>query len=196
CDGVGDDHGRQRATGCGCGYGDLPLPRDLTSQLEKVQGGLTVGAHLPGSFMHIAVADLGEHLMSGLNAVAEKLPLVDVGPFYLNVTGLGTLGGQQPTEVYAEIDAARKLKELHKQVGRCVRLAGLELPHEKYTPRVTLAEIYELEQFDLKQIMGFLQRRSGFTAGPFPVTEMCLYVRREDDEGVSQEELVRLPLGG
>ncbi|MEM1160285.1 MAG: hypothetical protein AAGJ28_05080 [Pseudomonadota bacterium] len=173
----------------------LPLPQEITGQLEKVQSGLPVGAHLPGSFMHIAIADLGEHLMSGLNAVAEKLSLVDVGPFYLNVTGVGTLGGNQPTEVYAEIDSARKLLELHKQVGRIVRLAGLDLPHEKYTPRVTLAEIYELEQFDLKQIMGFLQRRSGFSAGPFPVTEICLYVRREDDEGVSQEELARVPLG-
>lgn len=174
----------------------IPLPRDVTQALEKAQGGIAVGRPVAAKGMHIGLADLGEHLGPGIQAVREKLHAVEVGPFYLKIEGLGTRGGQAPTEVYAEVEAASKLKELHKMVGRAVRLAGVELSHERFTPGAAMVRFTDLAQHDLKQIMSFLSRRAGLSAGPFPVTDFALYAVKDDGRAIAHEVIETYELSG
>ena len=174
----------------------VPLPRDVIAILEKAQGGLPVGRHVAPKGMHVGLADLGEHLGPGVQSVREKLHAVESGPFYLSIDGLGTRGGQQPTEVYAEIEKSTGLRNLHKMVGRAVRLAGVELSHERFTPGVAIAHFGDMAQHDLKQIMSFLSRRAGLSAGPFPVTDFALYAVKPAGNGIAYEEIETYPLTG
>ena len=153
----------------------VPLPRDIAEVLEKAQGGLHTGRLVGRADMHVQLADLGPQPEEKTAAVAEALQKVEAGPFYLSLEGLGMRGGAAPDTLYAEADLPAGLKTLHKQVGRAVRLAEVELAHERYTPYVALARFGALGAHDLKQIMSFLSRRMSLSAGPFPVTDFQLY---------------------
>ena len=87
-------------------------------------------------------------------------------PFYITVQGLGTVGGQQPTALYAEVEDPRTLKTLNRQVTRIARVEGVEIPHAGYSPGITLATFDDLGQHDMKMILSFCSRRAGLSAGP------------------------------
>ncbi|MEO1492385.1 MAG: hypothetical protein AAFV19_09575 [Pseudomonadota bacterium] len=156
----------------------VPLPRDVVSVLEKAQGGLTVGYKVPPAALHVPVVDLGEHIGPVIDRLKTELGRVRAAPFYLQIDGLNTEGGSAPSAIYAEVDQPRGLKTMRGAITEAVRDADVPVPYEKYTPMVVLAEFDEMGTHDLKQIMSFLSRRQGLSAGPFPVTAFCLYTWR------------------
>ncbi len=174
----------------------IPLPRDVTEILAKAQGGLHAGEPVPPECFYLLIADLGEQPNLIIDKLRTALEAVGGAPFYVKLEGLGTIGGQRPTELYAEAELPAGLKALHKSVGVVVREAGVELAYQRYTPRVVLAEFPEIGQHDLKQIMSFLSRRQSLSAGPFPVTQYCLYALRETEEGTVQETISTYELTG
>lgn len=174
----------------------IPLPREVAQKLAHAQGGLETGEHVePEAFM-LLLAELGDQPEDRLQAVRNALDAVSSNVFYVEVEGLGTLGGAAPTRVYAEVKLTDPLKELHRQVGAVIRDAGVPLPYQGYTPQIPLAHFGALGQFDLRQIMSFVSRRAGLRAGPFPVTKFALYAVREDEGGELLEQLADYPLSG
>lgn len=172
----------------------LPLPRDVADVLEKAQGGLHAGEMVPKECFFVSVVELGVQPEAMIEAIRRALTNVRVGPFYMNVAGVNTLGGNAPRMVYAGTDTPNGLKQLHTQVTREVRKAGLPLALERVAPFIAIAEFDELGPNDLRQIMSFLSRREALKAGPFPVTDFNLIVMREDEEGLVQEVLESYPL--
>ncbi len=175
-------------------YVGLPLPRDVADVLEKAQGGLHAGMMVPKECFFITIADLGELTEAALADVRKALADVRVGPFYMNVSGVSTHGGNAPRVVFAGTDTPNGLKKLHNLVMREVRKAGLPLEHAQFVPYISIAEFDELGPNDLRQIMSFLSRREALAAGPFPVTDMQLIVMRDGPEGLVQETLETWPL--
>ncbi|MEM7213672.1 MAG: RNA 2',3'-cyclic phosphodiesterase [Pseudomonadota bacterium] len=157
-----------------------PVPRDIVDILEKAQGGLHAGLPEKRKNFHVWLGDLGEQSDDAITKVCEALERVKVGPFYLSFEGLGTLGGNAPTVLYAELEQSKGLKSLHRLVGREVREAGVSMPHARVDPHIPMAHFGEIGQHDLKQIMSFLSRRAALTGGPFPVTDFNLYRYGED----------------
>ncbi|MEM9059786.1 MAG: RNA 2',3'-cyclic phosphodiesterase [Pseudomonadota bacterium] len=153
----------------------LPVPRDIVDVLEKAQGGLHAGEPERRENFHVWLTELGELSEPQLEKVREALARVAVGPFYIQVDGLGTIGGNAPTVLYAELDQPRGLKSLHRLVGREAREAGLSVAHARVDPHIPVARFGDMGQHDLKQIMSFLSRRASLSAGPFPVTDFNLY---------------------
>lgn len=160
----------------------IPVPRDITEKLEKALGGLHAGTSEHTKNFHILLGDLGEQPDDVIDGVCEALERVAVGPFYLNIEGLGTLGGNAPTVMYAEVEQAKGLKSLHRLVGREVREAGISMAHARVDPHIPMARFGEMGAHDLKQIMSFLSRRAALSAGPFPVTDFNLYRLGTDAE--------------
>lgn len=158
----------------------VPIPAEVRAALEKAQGGLHTGDFVAADNMHVNVADIGEQPDWMIDKLVAALTQVEVGPFYIKIDGLGTEGGTAPTEIYAEVEDATLLKKLHRQVTRVARVEGVDIPHQKWTPGVTLARFGELGQHDMKQIMSFLSRRVGLSAGPFPATEFVLWEVKQD----------------
>ena len=117
----------------------VPIPAEVRSTLEKAQGGLHTGQLVAGENMHVAIADFGEQPDWMIENLKKSLIQVEVGPFYISIEGVATEGGQQPTAVYAEIEDPKQLKKLHRQVTRVARVDGVEIPHQQWSPGVTLA---------------------------------------------------------
>lgn len=172
----------------------LPLPRDVADVLEKAQAGLHAGVMVPRECFFVSVVELGELPEAMVDTVRAALAQIRVGPFYMNVDGVDTQGGNAPRMVYAGTDTPRGLRELHGEVCRELRKAGLPLKPERLAPYVTIAEFDELGPNDLREIMSFLSRRAALRAGPFPATDFNLIVMREDKEGLVQEVLESYPL--
>lgn len=139
----------------------IEVPSEVRQTLEKALGGLHAGAFVAGENMHVAVADLGEQPDWMIDKLKVALDQVEVGPFYIKIEGLNTVGGQHPTAIYAEVVEAKPLKTLHRQVTRVARVEGVEIPHQSWSPGVTIARYDELEKHDMKLMLGFLQRRGG-----------------------------------
>jgi len=175
-------------------YVGLPLPCDVADVLEKAQGGLHADEMVPKECFFTSIVELGELADDVIGDIRWALANVRVGPFYMNVTGVDTLGGNAPRVVYAGTDTPNGLKELHTQICREVRKAGVPLALERLAPFITIAEFDELGPNDLRQIMSFLSRREAMKVGPFPVTDFNLIVMREDEEGLVQEVLESYPL--
>ncbi|MEM7423263.1 MAG: RNA 2',3'-cyclic phosphodiesterase [Pseudomonadota bacterium] len=156
-------------------YVGLPISKGVASTLEKAQGGLHAGLMVPPSEMHVTVADLGEQSEDLVEPIKRELGAISLPPVNIEIDGLGTIGGNAPEELYAEVKTEAGLKNLNKMVGRAVREAGVPLAHTRYVPRVTMARFGAMGQHDLKQIMSFLSRRAALSAGPFMVMDFNLY---------------------
>lgn len=167
----------------------IPVPRDIADILEKAQGGLHAGTPERRANFHIWLGDLGDVPDDKIDDVCGALERVALGPFYLSFEGLGTLGGNAPTVLYAELEKAKGLKSLHRLVGREVRETGIQMPHARVDPHIPIARFGEMGQHDLKQIMSFLSRRAALSGGPFPVTEFNLY--RVGTEAEPDNEVIK-----
>ena len=170
-----------------------PVPRDIIDIIEKSLGGLHAGTPELRKNFHIWLGDLGELSDDAVEKVTEALERVSVTPFYISFEGLGTIGGNAPTVLYAELEQARGLKSLHRLVGREVREAGVSMAHARVDPHIPMARFGEMGMHDLKAIMSFLSRRASLAGGPFPVTDLCLYRKgttaSPENEVVSSIEL-------
>lgn len=154
-----------------------PVPRDIVTILEKALGGLHAGTPEMAKNFHIWLGDLGEQSDDAIEKVTEALERVSLSPFYVSFEGLGTIGGNAPSVLYADLEQARSLKSLHRLVGREVREAGVTMAHARVDPHIPMARFDEMGMHDLKGIMSFLSRRASLSGGPFPVTDICLYRR-------------------
>lgn len=170
-----------------------PVPRDIIEILQKALGGLHAGTSELAKNFHIWLGDLGEQPDDAIEKVGEALERVSLSPFYISFDGLGTIGGNAPSVLYAELEQARGLKSLHRLVGREVREAGVAMAHARVDPHIPMARFDDLGQHDLKAIMSFLSRRASLSGGPFPVTDICLYRRgtpaKPENEAVKSIEL-------
>ena len=159
----------------------VPIPAEVRATLEKAQGGLHTGNMVTGENMHVSIAEFGEQPDWMIDKLKSSLAQVEVGPFYIEIDGVGTEGGQSPTQVHAEIADPKQLKKLNRQVTRIARVEGVDVPHQAWSPTIRLATFGELGQHDMKQILSFCSRRVGLSADPFPATEFVLWDVREQD---------------
>lgn len=174
----------------------LPLPREVRDVLATAQGGLHAGSPVPPDQLNLPLADLGDQPEDRLTAVRTALAEVAPGPFHVKLQGVGTLGGNSPHTLYAEAELSPGLKDLHALVRRALRDVDIVLDYQRWTPHVPIARFEALGQHDLKQIMSFLSRRAGLSAGPFPVTDFELIVHRPGPGGPVTEVIESFALSG
>lgn len=171
----------------------LPIPSEVAEVLEKAQEGLHAGELLPREAFFVTVVDLGEVSAGDLRTIEGALHEVRQSPFYVKVSGVGTQGSD-PRIVHAETDRAPGMENLHSQVGRALRKAGIPLEISRLAPRITIAEFPEMGQHDMRHIMSFLSRREGMEAGRFPATDFQLIAMHDTEEGLMQETVATYQL--
>lgn len=175
----------------------LPLPGEVRDALARAVAGLRAGEHIPPEGYYVSVAEIVEPqpglLLDRAEAALKALRAV---PFQIALDGFATDGGSRPTALMARATLPMGLKDLHKAVGAAVREAGIDLPFQRYEPYVVVAEFPELGPHDLRAVLDFANRRAGFSAGPWPVTELCLHAFPETPQGLAQELRATIPLMG
>lgn len=175
----------------------VPLPDAARSTLEAAQAGLPVGRPVAPENLHVTLVFLGEQPEPVLEDLDVALGTLAAPDFEFRLDGVGVFGGERPRLVYAAVEAGPELPHLRKKLARAAREAGIEVPGRKYTPHVTLARFpRDMPPEDLGALHGFLARRTGIRAGPFPAGRFVLYRSTLGRNGPAYDELADYPLVG
>ncbi|MEM6663543.1 MAG: RNA 2',3'-cyclic phosphodiesterase [Pseudomonadota bacterium] len=157
----------------------LSIPEPLAGTLEALQTGLQVGRIVPPENFHITLAFLGEQPDMVLDELHSGLSLLSQTIFEIRIKGLGTFGVSTPHHLFADVVPNAALASLQKKVRRVARDAGIDLPHKRFHPHVTLARFGQgLNGEGLIKLQDHIARRIGMAAGVAHAIEFSLFESR------------------
>lgn len=143
--------------------------------------------------LHLTLAFLDEVEGPLLAEVAQALAQeVRAAPFEVRLSGLDCFGGKDPRVVVAHVASSPALTDLHDQVRRALRGAGLELPRRRFRPHVTLLRLRRLgpgEQVALARFLSEQRAEATFEADHFALFSSVLM-----PDGPVYAELAEYPL--
>ncbi len=192
---------RSRADGAVAAAYDRRMPRlfvavDLPEEHIEILAGLCNG--LPGARwvhdrqFHLTLRFLGTIEGPGAKTVADALHGVRADPFELELEGVGHFPPRGPPRVlWAGVRASDELAELHRQVERVLRRAGLPPEDRKFAAHVTLARLVGTP---LPRLLAFLREHATLRSDPFPVTDIALYSSVLSSDGAQHHLEVSYPL--
>ncbi|AJE45905.1 RNA 2',3'-cyclic phosphodiesterase [Celeribacter indicus] len=172
----------------------LPLPEDLTDRLEEIAGGLRVGRAVPAENMHLTLAFLDDQPEAALDALHEELEGMRATAPRIRLEGLDLFGGDKPRVLFAAVAQDAALSELRRTVRGAARAAGIELPHERFRPHVTLVRFSRFAPGERDALDRLMARHAGFVWPAFRAAEMALMQSVLTHEGAVYEALARYPL--
>ncbi len=172
----------------------IDLPDAVRAVLEDVQEQVPVGRLMMAETLHLTLAFLGDQPRDLLLAADEELARISAAPFEVQLHGLGTFGARSPSVLWAGIRPDPALTALRERVRGAVRLAGLELPRERFRPHVTLARFSRLREEELERLRRFLARFGGVGLPVFQVDRITLFQSRLSSEGAVHDALEEYPL--
>ena len=153
----------------------IGVPDHVAATLVAAQAGLEVGHPVPPENFHLTLAFLGEQREPVVDELAVALSGIGADAFEVEISGLGTFGSA-PRILYAEVVPSPALSALRKRVRRAASDAGIDLPHERYVPHVTLARMGRgLIGEDAEQLRHHVARRMGLVRGTFRAEIFTLY---------------------
>lgn len=150
----------------------LPLPENIRWQLRLLCSGLPDVRWVPPENFHLTLRFLGEVDGGVMQDVDAGLAGVRAPGFDLQLTGIGTFGGDKVRSLWVGVEREPALHHLRDKIESAVVRAGLEPERQKFTPHVTLARAKGAK---LPKLPEFLSRHNLFRSDPFPVTHFTLY---------------------
>lgn len=171
----------------------LPLPDELADALVPVQAALRLARPVPAQDFHVTLiflGDLREDLLDEVHAAVEALRLP--APT-LELTGLGTFGGDRPEGVHATLRADPVLERVQAKLAQAVRGLGVPLERRRFVPHVTLGRGRAMDPAELARGM---ERAGRVASAPVPARRLTLFRSRLRPEGPLYDALADYPLGG
>jgi RNA 2',3'-cyclic 3'-phosphodiesterase len=158
----------------------IELPEDVVWRLSMLRAGLS-GAHWidPGNY-HMTIRFAGDILDAEANHFAHALADLNFDSFEIQLSGLGTFGGNKPRAIWAAVKPSPELTVLQKAHGRAARIAGLPPETRNFLPHVTLARLRNVSPFAVAE---YLARHGGFFSAPFTVSRFVLFSSRPNQGG-------------
>ncbi len=170
------------------------VPEPLVGTLSTAQVGLDVGNPVAPENFHITLAFLGEHQETVIADVADTLSMIAETAFDIEVSGLGTFGSPARL-LFADVVPSPPLSALHRRVRRAASEGGVELPHQRYHPHVTLARLGQgVIGPEVDRLQAHIARRMGMIRGEFRATGFTLFESRLGRSGPVYTPLVDFPL--
>jgi len=174
----------------------IPVPETAVPALGDVQGAVEVGRPVPAEDWHLTLAFLGDVPDGTLERLDEGLRGLATPAFAIRVRGIDIFGGRRPSVLYAGVARDEPLIRLRGKVRTAVRVAGAELPRERFRPHVTLARFpARMTMLETQRIAGVLEGWGDLDAGTVPVRHFSLYRSRLGPGGPVYEVLAEYPLG-
>lgn len=170
----------------------LSLPEDLSARLAARIAGFPAGRVVAPENLHITLAFLGDQTDLVLEELHHGLGSIFLPAFEVKIDGFGSFGGSQPRALYAAVTPSPSMSTLHKAVRRAARIAGIDLPHERFVPHITLARFRPVEAGAASSAMAKLMVE-GFTAR-FEPAAFTLFGSNLTPEGPRYEVLADYPL--
>lgn len=171
----------------------LPLPERLRDGLAALSAALPSGRVVDAENLHLTLLFLGDQDDAALEELHDALSAITAPAFPLKLAGLGTFGGARPRVLWIGVKPEPALTVLQKRVAGAARKAGIDLPHRRFTPHVTLARFRDgAEETDA--FTRFVAGYSGATFPEFSVRKMALYASTFTSSGAVCDELSAYPL--
>ncbi len=153
---------------------------DLPEALKVRLSGLCCG--LPGvrwerdAQFHLTLHFVGEVEGPVARRVTEALHGVRCDPFELSLQGVGHFPPRgAPRILWAGVAASDELVQLHDQVERVLRRAGLPGEERRFFPHVSLGR---LSGVPLGRVLGWMEQHLAFLSEPFGVSDVVLFRSR------------------
>ena len=151
----------------------IELPDEVKDQLEPLCHGVPGARWTRDRQFHLTLRFLGEVEGPVARAVEEALHGVRSDPFELQLAGVGHFPPRgEPRVLWAGVDRSAELLEVHRQVERVVRRAGLPPEERKFAPHVSLARLHAAP---LPRVLGFLREHAALRSEPFVVDGLQLF---------------------
>ncbi len=133
----------------------------------------------PGNY-HLTLRFIGDVDGTTARDFTHALGQIDVPPFELRLSGLGSFGGNKPRAIFADLEPSEALESLQRAHERAARAAGLPPESRNFKPHVTLAR---LRGARADAVAAYLERQGGVIAAPFTVNRFVLYSSRNSVGG-------------
>lgn len=165
------------------------LPEDVAARLAGLVRGDAGRAVAPEN-LHLTLAFLGELEDSALEAVHESLASVRAAPVDIAFGPPGTFGRPAPRQLWLSVAPSPALSDLHRQVQRAIRDAGVTLERRKFVPHVTLARFGSRGAPPMDRVL----RDPGGPLPSFRAAAFSLVASALRPDGPVYEELASYPL--
>ena len=171
-------------------FAAIELPDRITDALADLNPRLPGLRWLPASMQHLTLVFLAAVPEEALQRLIESLDAIDMPPFALELTDLGTFGRRRnPTVVWTGVaEPPPALYQLQRRVRDAALAAGLEMDDKPFRPHVTLARCKGLSKQDLRPLIE-AHRESAF--GAFEVTGFALFASELHPDGARHERVFR-----
>ncbi|WP_283177453.1 RNA 2',3'-cyclic phosphodiesterase [Gemmobacter sp. 24YEA27] len=171
----------------------LEMPGSVREALVLQQFLLPLQRRVAAEDMHLTLLfceDLADDLADALHVALSDLHLPG---FALLLAGLGLFGGTKPHSAWAGVAPSVPLVALQAAVEAAGRRAGLDLPHRRFMPHVTLGRFSRPDPATLMRLERGIAAGAGFAAGPWHVDEIVLWQSVLTAGGPRYTELARYP---
>ena len=159
----------------------IDLPDAVKERLDTVAVGLPGARWVRDRQYHLTLRFLDEVEGPQEDSVAEALRQVRCAPFSLRLRSTGHFPPRgMPRVLWAGVERTPALDELHRQVEKLVRRAGLPPEDRKFAPHVTLAR---LSGTPLPRVLAWLSEHAGLRTEAFPVERFDLFSSVLSGEG-------------
>ena len=171
----------------------LTLPVGAAALSESLARRVDFGRPTRPENLHITLAFLDDQSGPALSAIGEELSTIRLRAPLVKVREVGVFGGDRPRILYADIDPEPRLIALRDAVRRAVRAAGIDLPHERYHPHITLARMTPTDAAAHARLARFLERYGPYKTEPEPAIAFGLFGSHLHPDGVRYEPLALYP---
>ncbi len=168
-------------------------PEPLRDRLEDLAYDLEEGRAVAWENLHLTLAFLGDARPETLEDVAVELEALRETSPEVALRGVDVFGAARPRSAHALAAPTPALSRLRNAMRRACRAGGLELPHERFTPHVTLARFSTRTPAGAR-LHPWLQKHAAFAAEPFAPAEAWLMRSDLTQDGPNYSELMPIPL--
>ena len=158
----------------------IELPQDIVQRMSMLRAGLNGASWIDPENYHITMRFAGDITDAQASHFADALADIRFDSFDVEMSGLGSFGGNKPRSLWAAIKPSQPLEILQKAHERAARLAGLPPETRNFVPHVTLARLRNVSPYAAAD---YLARHGGFFAAPFSVSRFVLFSSRPNQGG-------------
>jgi len=158
----------------------LEIPGEWVPKLEMLRARLSGARWISPENYHLTLRFVGDIDEPDADDFVEALSGIQVEPFHLQLSGVGSFGGRKPRAIWVGVAECEPLMRLQRANERAARRAGLPPETRNFSPHVTLARLRGAEP---GAVANYLSAVGAFEAEPFPVEEFVLMSARDGSGG-------------
>lgn len=172
----------------------IELPPALRGALQLQQFLLPLPRKVEPESLHLTLVFLGDCPEPALEAAHDGFTALHAPGMSLSLRGLGLFGKDKPRAAWAGVAASPELLRLQAKAETIARRAGCPVGTRKFLPHITLGRFPPPPAPDALRLERAVAMGTGFTAGPWEVTDLTLWQSHPGGKSLRYDVLATYPL--